>query len=268
MSKTEYTNKPSYRRPGFTFTELLIATALGLTVVSGATVTYFAGYRGSAGVAGSRKLEQDASALLELMAEDLAKAGYSGHPANIANPAANRFNAMNKTVLEVIDNMTSNLEVESRGKGSCILYSHDIDEDGVVDSAELLGFRLNGDVLQMRISGATANADNCADGAGQNWSDLTDPDFMKVDALVFDLANSECFNVREPDNIDNDVDGIVDDVNEADCYADVPQIRGGDVTVETRLITISLITRLTGEDLVQASKSRDVRVSTDWVRKR
>jgi prepilin peptidase dependent protein B len=214
----------------------------------------------------TRQLESDMNALMRLMVNELRKAGYSSSAAGGVNPLQNKFSRANLTALEVIDDMHSNTQAAMAGSGSCVVYSYDLDEDGRVDASELLGFRLNAGVLQMRVSGALADPDTCADASGQLWSNLTDPDFMTVETLTFDLADSECFNIREPDNIDNDVDGIKDEAGEADCYAATPLTASGDITVETRKIGITLQARLANEDLAGVSLIDNVRVDTDWLR--
>lgn len=253
---------------GFTITELLIAVALGLTIISSVMMGYLATYRSSIGTLAASKLTQDMNALVSLMVNDLRRAGYTSSVAGIVNPMQNKFSEVNKTALEVIDDMASNTQATATGSGSCIVYSYDMDEDGVVDAGELLGFRLNAGVLQMRVSGAIGDPDTCADAIGQTWSNLTDPDFMTVNVLTFDLANSECFNIREPDSIDNDIDGITDEAGEADCYALAPAAGSGDVTVETRQIAITLDASLTNDDFVNFSLVQDVRVRNEWVRVR
>lgn len=257
--------KTRKRQSGFTITELLIAVALGLTVISSVTMGYLATFRSSVGTLAASKLTQDMNALMTLMVADLRRAGYSG---GLAAPLTNSFSILNATALEVIDNMTSDTQAAAQGSGTCVVYSYDINHDGVVDDSELLGFRLNSGVLQMRTSGLSTNPDSCANATGQNWSDLTDADFMTVDELTFDLAASACLNIREPDNIDNDTDGTVDEDSEGDCYASVPAGGSGNITVETREVQITMEASLTNDSNVSLRLSQDVRVRNDWVRAR
>src|SRR5690606_34650790 len=135
------------------------------------------------------------------------------------------------------------------------------------DAEELGGFRLNAGVVQTRTAGNTADPDTCA-SASNTWVDLTDPDFVTVSQLNFDLAGSRCLNSREPDSVDNDGNGTVDNAEEADCYTVLPVAGSGDLTVETRQIRISLSGNLTNDAFVSLDLVQDLRVRNDWVRAR
>ena len=200
------------------------------------------------------------------MISELRRAGDSGVVPT--TPATNLFALTDNTALEVFNNMTSNTQQAATGSGSCIVYSYDIDEDGVVDAAELAGFRLTTTgVVQMRTSGNAADPDSCA-STSNTWSDLTDQDFITVSNLTFDLANSECLNTREPNTIDDDGDAVTDEADEADCYTSVPTAGSGNITVETREITITLTANLTNDTFVRLTQSQNVRVRNDMVRVR
>ena len=251
---------------GFTITELMVTVGLSLSVISSVLIGYLATYSSSMDTLAASKLNQDMSALMNLMVSELRRAGYSGVVPT--TPASNLFSLVDNTALEVFNNMTSNTQQAATGSGSCIVYSYDLDGDGVVDAAELSGFRLTTTgVVQMRTAGNTADPDSCA-SASNTWSDLTDPDFITVNTLTFDLANSECLNTREPNNADDDADGTVDEAQEADCYASVPTAGSGNITVETRQVTITLTANLTNDTFVRLTQSQNVRVRNDQVRVR
>ena len=235
---------------GFTVTELLITTALGLSIIGSVLVGYMATYTSSMDTLAASKLGQDLNAVMSLMITEFRRAGYSVN-APAADPTTNVFNKINDTALEVYDNMSSNIQLLPAGdgtwtngsaatEGSCIVYAYDLDEDGVVDANELGGFRLNGGVVEMRTAGDTADPDTCS-STNNTWSALTDSDFITVSELTFNLDASECLNTREPDSIDNDSDGSTDEADEADCYDNpMPSNGSGNITVETRQINITL----------------------------
>jgi len=116
-------------------------------------------------------------------------------------------------------------------------------------------------------TGNTAAPNTCA-SASNTWTDLTDPDFITVSTLTFDLANSNCLNTREPDSTNNDGDGATDEADEANCYTNVPTAGSGNITVETREVTITLIGNLTNDSFVRLQQSQNVRVRNDLVRVR
>lgn len=238
----------------------MITVALGMSVISSVLIGYLATYSGSVNTLANSKLTQEMTTLMNVMVEDIRRAGYSNN--TVSTAAANPFNDTATTALAVFNNMTSNTLQAGTGSGSCILYSYDRDQDGVVDANELFGFRLNAGVVEMRTTGVPANAPTCA-GVGQ-WAELTDAGFMNVTTLTFSLAASECLNGREPDTVDNDGANGVDDVAEVDCYAMAPAT--GNITVETRQVTITLAAELTNDAFVRMSMTQNVRVRNDMVR--
>jgi prepilin peptidase dependent protein B len=250
---------PTATQTGFTLTELMIAIALGMSVISSVLLGYLATYSGSVNTLANSKLSQEMTTLMNLMVEDTRRAGYSS---SIVTPSANPFSNVGTTALTVFDDMTSNTQQAETGSGSCILYSYDRNEDGAVDATELFGFRLNAGVVEMRTTGVPGDAPTCA-GVGQ-WTALTDAGFMDVTSLDFSLAESQCLNVREPDGIDNDAANGVDDDAEIDCYAIAPAT--GNITVETRQVTINLEAELTNDDFVKMSMTQNVRVRNDMLR--
>ena len=256
------------RQLGFTITGLMITVALGLSVISSVVLGYLATYKGSMNTLANSKLTQEMNSMMDLMGNELRRAGYSAETTIATTPASNSFNTVNSSALAVYNSMTSNTKQGSTGSGSCIVYSYDMDSDGVVDANELSGFRLTtGGVVQLRTAGNTAAPDTCAT-ASNNWSDLTDPGFMTVSALTFSLSASKCLNTREPDSVDSDANGAVDNASEADCYTNVPTSGSGNITVETRVVTITITANLTNDSFVRQSISDTVRVRNDWVRVR
>jgi prepilin peptidase dependent protein B len=242
----------------------MITVGLSLSVISSVLIGYLATYTSSMSTLAASKLNQDMSALMNLMVNELRRAGYSGVVPT--TPASNLFAAADSTALEVFNNMTSNTQQAATGSGSCIVYSYDMDKDGVVDAAELAGFRLTtAGVVQIRTSGNTADPDSCTT-TSNTWTDLTDPDFITISVLTFDLANSNCLNTREPDSADNDSDGTTDEADEANCYVSLPTGGSGNITVETREVTITLTGTLTNDTFVRLTQSQNVRVRNDLVR--
>lgn len=250
---------------GFTITELMITVGLSLSIISSVLLGYLATYTSSMNTLAGSKMNQDMNALMSLMVSELRRAGYSGTIPS--TPAANLFSQVDNTALEIFNSIASNTQQAANGSGTCIVYSYDMDEDGVVDAAELSGFRLNAGVVQIRTAGNTADPDTCAT-ASNSWVDLTDSGFITVSALTFNMANSECLNTREPDEVDNDVDATVDEAQEADCYDLVPTGGSGDIIVETREIAVTVTANLTSDSFVRMSQTQTVRVRNDMVRVR
>jgi|Laugresp1bdmlbsn_1035097.scaffolds.fasta_scaffold16178_2 prepilin peptidase dependent protein B len=257
----------SSNQSGFTLTELMITIALGMSVISSVLLGYLATYTSSMNTMAASRLNQELGTLMSVMVSDLRRAGYTSDFDSADFPADNAFGVVDSTGLEIFDSMASNTQQAATGSGTCIVYSYDRDEDGVVDVDELSGFRLNTGVVQMRTSGNAADPDTCAT-TNNTWVDLTDDSFVTVSALTFNLADSQCLNTREPNTIDDDTDGTVDNMEEYDCYETAPVAASGDITVETRQITITVTGNLNTDAFVRTSLTQNVRVRNDWVRVR
>lgn len=252
---------------GLTITELMVTVALGMTVISSILLGYLATYRSSLNTLSASRLNQDMGALMSIITSELRRDGYTANATTPNFPLDNAFNQANSTALEVFNSMAGNVKQAPLGSGSCIVFAYDRDEDRTVDAEELNGFRLNGNVVEMRTVGNTADPDSCA-SASNTWVALTDPGFIVIDELTFDLSGSQCFNSREPDTVDNDANGTVDNPEEADCYAFPPTAGSGDLTVETREIAITIRGSLAEDSFVSMTLASIVRVRNDWVRQR
>ena len=84
--------------------------------------------------------------------------------------------------------------------------------------------------------------------------------------LDFDLSNSQCLNSSEPNEEDDNGDGTIDEAAEQDCYVTNPPGGSGEVTMETREVTITVTGRLTSDNQVQASAINSIRVRNNVLR--
>jgi type IV pilus assembly protein PilW len=250
---------------GFTLTELMITIGISMSIISSVLIGYLATYSSSLSTLAGSKLNQDMSALMSLMGNELRRAGYYGAVA--ASPAANPFSQVDDTALEVFDSIAGNAQQAATGNGTCIVFAYDLDEDGVVDANELGGFRLNGSTVEMRTAGNLADPDSCA-SAGNTWMALTDPNFITITTLDFDLGGSECLNTAEPDGADSDGDTVIDNPEEYDCYAQVPAAGSNAITVETRQVDITLTGNLANDAFVRLAQTQSIKVRNDMVRVR
>ena len=260
-------NNRQRQHRGFTIVEMMVTVVLGLSLMSSVLVGYLGVYKGSLNTFGGSRLGQEANSLMSVMVNEIRRAGYTGQ--TLTDPSSNSFSQNNSTALAVYNTVASNSKQSGTGSGQCILYAYDMDGDGTVDSNELSGFRLYNGVVQIRTAGNTSSPDTCAaSSTGNTWSDLTDSTFMTVTTLTFDLSSSKCLNTRDPDEVDDDTDGTVDDADEADCYAHVPTTSSGNITVETRVVAITLTATLASDSFVRQSLTETVRVRNDYVRVR
>ncbi|OUS30402.1 hypothetical protein A9Q98_05265 [Thalassotalea sp. 42_200_T64] len=255
---------------GFTLIELMLSMVFGLIVLSGLTSVYLAVVTSSTETLKNTKLNSQLMTIMGVMADDIRRAGYWSN-SNLLAPTDNPFNQVDDSRLVIVTSVANNTKIvdDSNVDGSCILYSYDRDEDGLVDNSsssfEYYGFRLIGGTVQVRSSGSVTQGDSCTNG---NWYDLSDDDLYQIDTLTFNPGNSSCANSSEPDGSDSDNDSNtdVDDEDEKNCYK--VAATAGHVTVETREILITLAGSLKNDASVKARYSQSVRVRNDLVRLR
>lgn len=281
------------RQRGFTLLELMIGLAVGLIVVSGVLVVYLSTVESSGSTLKSSRLNQEMSALINIMSNDMRRAGFWGTP-DFTTPESNPFSIVdtatpaNTTALAVhaltgaVWNDTTYAATLGDRNGRCITYSYDANQDGSVDNNERLGFRWSGlatDPIEMRTS-TSGGTNLCNDAGNDSWEPITDPDTMTITNLSFalyiddtptnDLSNdSRCLNTNEPNGVDDGGDsGVVDDTQEYDCYAVIPPVNSGYRTVESRLVTITLTAALASDSNVRATMTQMVQVRNNLVRRR
>ena len=264
---------PSSQR-GLTFIEVLIGLAIGVIVIGGALFVYSSSVQSSNSTLRTSKLNQEVAGLMLVMTNDIRRAGYwenNGGTALQLNP----FSQPNATTLVVRDDMTTDAVQPPTGQGTCITYAYDAtylasNTPGVLDDADLFGFRLNNGVVQMRqsgtVDGAACVGGTCTSCANGVWANVTDANLIEVTALNFDLTNSACLNASEPNLVDDNVDGVVDDDAEFNCYVTAPVVGSGDATAESREVRITVTARLANDIVTQATASQTVTVRNDVLR--
>lgn len=264
------------RQKGLTLVELIIGLAVGLLVISGAISIYVSSIRASNDTLRGSKLNQEITALLSVITNDVRRAGYW---TNIAATDfdENPFSQPNATLLNVIDDMASDNVQPPTGQGTCLVYAYDAtyipgNAPDVIDTTDLFGFRLNGTVVQMRQNGVV-DATNCIGGTCNSctngtWIDVTDADLIEVTTLNFDLSRSQCLNASEPNSEDDDADGAIDEPDEFDCYSVIPAFGSAEPTIETREVVVTIVGRLANDHSTQMSASQSIRVRNDNVRVR
>jgi len=262
------------RQHGLTVVEILVGMAVGVIVIGGAVMVYASTVSASSATLRTSKLNQEVGTLLLVITSDVRRAGFWG---SITGTTFNQnpFNQANATALVVIDDMASNTIQPATGQGSCIVYAYDAtylpgNVAGVLESTDLFGFRLNGSVVQMRQTGVVDGADcvggtcnSCTNGV---WQNVTDPNLVEVTALTFDLANSLCLNVSEPNEVDDDGDGTIDEDDEYDCYVTIPPAASGETTVESREMQVTVSARLAADTSTQITGTQTIRVRNDLLR--
>lgn len=282
------------RQRGVTLIELMIGMVVGLIVVGGVLTIYIAVLESSGELIKQSRLNSEMSALMNIMANDIRRAGYwelntdgsltagidtySTAELNVYSPANNPFAQNGSTALDVrtLDGSWDDSgSAGATGSGSCITYTYDSGDrprNGSVDLAELYGFKRDANAVWMRTSCAgggtactVAAPNNCDQGT---WNRVTDENTVTVTVLTFDLAGSSCVNASEPDGVDTDGANGIDDANEYNCYTNAPAGGSGDDTAEIRQVKITLEAELANDSIVKGKLVQTVRVRNNLIRTR
>jgi type IV pilus assembly protein PilW len=260
----------------------MVGLLLGMVVLSAVVSVYLTTLKTSSATLKSSRLNQEMGAILNIMANDIRRAGYwENAAANFNAPELNPFTQVdsttpvNTTALRVHSTSDNGVTFTDRSEeavltarvGSCLLYSYDATRDGVLDSSEKFGFRWDGqptDGLMMRAS-TSAAPNNCTTNG---WNSVTDTGSIEITSLRFSLENSKCMNNSEPDGADEDSDGNIDEFAEYNCYGAAYAPDAGERTLENISVLITLGARLVDDPQVAATMSQSVQVRNYLIRVR
>jgi len=267
-------------KAGFTLIELMIAMMLGLIVIGGALSIYISTIKSSSDVVKSARLNYDLDSVMQLMVNDIRRAGYWGGAVAGSDATNNNFTQV-PTVATATDIQIRNVAAPTTAvsEGNCILYTYDADGNGVdedpsnlgfdlagdaitvVNTNEYYGFRLNGAVLEMRITGTSATAGSC--GVNAEWNNIIDENKVNITTLTFSKNNSQCLNVSESNAVYVGAGVPLDSSCPAGATAGFSV--AGDSLVETRQIDITLIADVVGDDTMSKSLIGIVKVRNNRI---
>lgn len=225
-----------HKRKGYSLIELMVTLTLSLLLLTGLLSYLTKAIKTSADTYQNSKISQELNAVMELMVRDIRRAGYSGTALNAATPAEAEANAFTQSAIPGANDGGINLETNG-----CILYSYDMPgtENGLKDSGERLGFKLDGGIIY------TASGPSGASCSAAGWQPITDPDVTEITELSFDYLNAN-------DSIANPQSPII-------------SATGPGWFLCTRNIRVTLAGRLTKDPTVAIrTYSQDIRVRNDW----
>lgn len=178
------------RMRGHTLSEVMVASAIGLLVLSGVVHLYAELARESQRMRAEARLHQALSAAGALVTGELRRAGYWSRARDTLDGGAVNGYAP----VHVVD-------------GHCVLYSYDREKnspDGRPREDDQFGLRLAGGALQLKTSDAGCGASTCASCDGGVWWAMTDPQTVTVTELSFreesrtlPLADGAAVSVRD-----------------------------------------------------------------------
>lgn len=165
---------------GFTFVELLVALVVNVILLSALLSVFSNNMTHYNDTISSDSLNEQLQSVLQLMENDIRRAGYWGNASSDIKSGQNN----NPFMAGATDISVPN--------SSCILFSYDYDSNGSVSSItsanddEHYGFRLNGTSIQTRPPGAPFNC-----GAAANtWENVTNPHIVNITNLSFTLSTT------------------------------------------------------------------------------
>jgi len=165
---------------GFTLVELLIALALNAILFAALLAMFTSNLYHYTKTVNINRLNQQLQQTLELMSDDIRRAGYWANAANDVGTGANNNPFMATAV-----------DITVTG-GNCILFAYDHASNGTLPAIsttiddDRYGYRLSGTAVQERPPGATF----ACTAAANNWENITDPNVVKITALSFTLNTS------------------------------------------------------------------------------
>lgn len=156
---------------GFSLTELLTASALGLFLMSGIAFMMFECAKASRQALLEAQLRQALVTMMSVIGGELRRAGY-WHRAGLA-PGSVIGNAYTPVHLLASD---------------CLLYSYDQEGNNagsIPDTGDRHGLRLSGGALQIKTSDTSCGAAPCTSCNSGNWLALNDPQTVTMTGLAF-----------------------------------------------------------------------------------
>lgn len=239
------------KQAGFTLIEILIASLLGLIIISATISVYASTIKGSTNTINSARLNHDLESVMALMVNDIRRAGYWGDAIVGANSANNSFTALNPD-----NTVTSDIQIPT---ANCILYSYDADGDGVLDSGEYYGFQFmpdadSGNGVIKILSGAAA------DCSSAEWNTLTAEYDVNITAATFTMTY-KCLDASAVP-----VPPAVSVSFNSTCALAVPAgTLPSHKLVESREVTIALTGQLVNDTTVTKTLTGTVKVRNDRI---
>lgn len=146
------------KQSGLTLIEMMIAMLLGLLVTGSIITIFISNVKSSSENIKMIHLNQELRTVMGFMSDEIKRSGYSA----------------DATVTTFIDDFNT-------ATANCVLYSYDVNGNGVQTTNEKFGFRLNGNTIQW--------GSNVACGSNINWQGLTEPNM--ADITVFSIVPSD-----------------------------------------------------------------------------
>lgn len=209
------------RQQGMSLVELMVAMVIGLLILAAAGTAYIVSSRSGRDTINSTRLNIELRGAMDVMADEIRRAGAVGLIANagVNNPFTVQISA-------------SRTDLQVSADGTCVEFTYDADGDGLVDTAEYSGFRVQNNAIQMRNGGAGI-VNNCSDVNG-SWQTLTDTGVVTVQpyasGVPYFSISYQCLNTLN--NLSQNVS-----CNNFTAYTGITAGTSADL-LETRTVTV------------------------------
>jgi prepilin peptidase dependent protein B len=168
------------KQRGLTMAEMMIALAVNFVILLGLISVFSNNISHTNKTTSQDLLNQQLESAMQMMANDIRRAGYWGNAKSDIGTGVNN----NPFMAAAVDITVSG--------GNCILFAYDYNSDGLLASIgataddEHYGYRLNSQTLQSRPFGSSF----ACTAAATNWENVTDPTTVLITALSFTLNSS------------------------------------------------------------------------------
>lgn len=159
----------------------MVVLAINTVLFAGLIAIFIANVDHYTNVVDINRLNQQLQSTLDLMSDEIKRAGYSATASNDVglDQNTNPF-------------MTATTDISVNAANNCILFTYDHSGDGALPSIsssyddERYGFRLTNQAVQGRPPGASFS---CAASASA-WENLTDTNYVTISNLTFTLTQN------------------------------------------------------------------------------
>ena len=239
---------------GMTLVELIIGTVVGLVILAGVFSSYFTSIVASANMNRSARLNQDLRVAMDLMANDIRRAGYWIDPPEPPEPPIS--------------------DIAISADGTSILVAYDANWQSATPQV-VFGYRLNNGVVETLHDPAGAVKVTPGSGLGgldvsAYWQPLTDAKETRVTGLSFSTSPSQCMNISVvppkiwPSVINNNTPVRMPMCENTGATGYVAPTNGN-VLVEMRGIRIQLVGQHAMDGDIEMELVQDVKVQNNRI---
>lgn len=166
------------RQAGLSIVELMVGVAVGLVVVTGASMLFASNLRNSQRLLVEARVNQDLRAAADVVARDLRRAGYwENSIAGTVTPSTGATATGNVNAPVSADAATSTITYSVARDTANLRCTASSCSDNTLQDDEQFGFKLQDGVLKMLV------------GGNNNWQPLTDSSIVTINS--FTIAPTE-----------------------------------------------------------------------------